>query len=337
MCTCCARLLLYWLQEVFDYAHKTLLKVQQKHAAQSVQHRVCGACQAAGIAARALAHCARKQRHSRDDITVLLVNLNTPCTCTQPLGAHNVSSSSLMSKATASLVRTQGILGSVSADQLQGVGSDSRQRSRQAQAQQQQHHQHSTSSQSLPQLDAEQQLSKITGFGSGFGDGLLLQPSVRPGAASAAQPQPVEQAIADERRAGQVSDLVLSSPFASTLRPRPAAAAAVAGSVDGLMGGAGGAGRPPLGATHSMVRSLSGPGSAPASASSGDGTNSDEDFIIDCIAARPVGSAPADLQDGGVAGALHQSFSLALSGNRSCGLVNTGSLGSSELPVAVLT
>jgi protein phosphatase 2C len=318
-------------EEVFDYAHKTLLKVQQKHATQSVQHRVCSACQAAGIAARALALCARKQRHSRDDITVLLVNLSTPCTCAHPLGAHNVSSSSLMSKATAALVRTQGILGSVSADQLQRVGSGTRQRSSQLESQQ---HQHSTSSQSLPQLEVQQQLSRTTA-GSGFAGGLLMQPSVRPGSAATPHAK-AQQTSAGAARVGQVSDLVLSSPFASTVGSRPAAAAAISGVAAALRGGA--AALPTDGATSSVLRSsLSGPGCAPASASSADDTSSEEEFIMDCTSARPVGSAPADLQGGVVAGALQQSLSLALGGNRSCGLVNTGSLGSSELPVAVLT
>eukprot|EP00878_Enallax_costatus_P028986 GHUV01031360.1.p1 GENE.GHUV01031360.1~~GHUV01031360.1.p1 ORF type:complete len:384 (+),score=103.74 GHUV01031360.1:191-1342(+) len=327
-------------EEVFDYAHKTLLKVQQKHAEQHVQHRVCSACQAAGVAARALALCARKQRHSRDDITVLLVNLKTPCTCAQPLGAHNVSSSSLMSKATAALVRPQGILGSSSAGQLDRVCSDSRQPARQGSGQQQQQ-QHGTCSdsllagsqalqsscRSLSQADTPQQLSDSGRLCSGFGGGLVLQPSVCPGAAGPARQQQIAAAAGDT---GQVSDLVMSSPFASTIGPRSSAPAS--GLLPAFAAGA--EVRLPLAIKTSVARSLSGPGSAPASVSSGDGTSSEEDLLIEvALAARPVGSAPAELREGLIAGTLHQSLSLALGSNRSCGLLNTGSHGSAELPV----
>lgn len=321
-----------------------------------MQHRVCSACQAAGVAARALALCARKQRHSRDDITVLLINLKSPCTCAQPLGAHSLSSSSLMSKATAALVRPRGILGSNSAGQLDRVCSGTKQPAGQGsggQQQQQQQQQatssdsHHTASQalrtvsrSLSQSDLPQQLTDSSRLCSGFGGGLVLQPSVCPGASGVARQQQIAAAAGDT---GQVSDLVMSSPFASTLGRRSSTTAsgvlpalAASGKAHSSLARNPSSARSGIArsgtARSGIARSSSGPGSASSSVSSGAGTSSAEDFLMEAaIAARPVVSAPADLRDGLIAGTLHQSLSLALGSNRSCGLLNTGSHGSAEL------
>ncbi|WIA28603.1 hypothetical protein OEZ86_011143 [Tetradesmus obliquus] len=67
-------------QEVYDYASRTLRKMQEKFPSGTTDKGLCCACQAAGCASQALARAAREQRNSRDDITVLLVNLKTPCT-----------------------------------------------------------------------------------------------------------------------------------------------------------------------------------------------------------------------------------------------------------------
>eukprot|EP00879_Flechtneria_rotunda_P000146 GHRR01000213.1.p1 GENE.GHRR01000213.1~~GHRR01000213.1.p1 ORF type:complete len:631 (+),score=184.85 GHRR01000213.1:186-2078(+) len=105
-------------EEVYDYAQKALRKVQQKNGTRSCRNGVCCACQAAGIAARALAQFARKERRSRDDITVLLVNLQTPCSCARPVGSHNTNSSSLVSKESKEQLRSGGLLCTSSVGQL---------------------------------------------------------------------------------------------------------------------------------------------------------------------------------------------------------------------------
>jgi hypothetical protein len=105
------------VQEVYEYARKTLQKVQEKHASMPCSKGMCCACQAAGIAARALTHFARNKRHSRDDITVLVVNLHTPCSCPKSTSSHYTSNSSLLSRAPGEpqLQQTGSLLGSSSA------------------------------------------------------------------------------------------------------------------------------------------------------------------------------------------------------------------------------
>lgn len=62
-------------QEVYDYASRTLRKMQEKFPSGTTDKGLCCACQAAGCASQALARAAREQRNSRDDITVLLVRV----------------------------------------------------------------------------------------------------------------------------------------------------------------------------------------------------------------------------------------------------------------------
>jgi hypothetical protein len=62
------------------------------------EKRACASCSIGRAAAQALAKCARG-RNSRDDITVLVVNLEAPCSCLKLVGAHNTSTSSLAAAA----------------------------------------------------------------------------------------------------------------------------------------------------------------------------------------------------------------------------------------------
>jgi hypothetical protein len=61
------------VQEVYDYASRTLRKMQEKFPSGTTDKGLCCACQAAGVASQALARSAREKRYSRDDITILLV------------------------------------------------------------------------------------------------------------------------------------------------------------------------------------------------------------------------------------------------------------------------
>lgn len=88
---CCA-FLLCLLQVVYDHASKILKRAEEQCRQKSTSKGLCCGCFAAGAAAKALAMFARNKRGSRDDITVLLVNLSAACSCTRP--ASILSSSS---------------------------------------------------------------------------------------------------------------------------------------------------------------------------------------------------------------------------------------------------
>lgn len=85
------------LQEVYDFAVRTGKKVADRTAQQQPSiSGTCVGCKTAGVTARMLAQVARKQRGSRDDITVMMVNLRGACSCTSPpvvLSSGTVNSS----------------------------------------------------------------------------------------------------------------------------------------------------------------------------------------------------------------------------------------------------
>lgn len=124
-------------------------------------------------------------------------------------------------------------------------------------------------------------------------------------------------------RAGSASDLVLLSPFAATTAVNSAVVAVPATTAAVLVP-----------RVMQLFTPVCPTASAPTSASSGECTDDDNDLVTGLAAAvRPIGSAPAHIPEGLVAGALQQSLHLALSGSRSCCLPPTGSLESAELPV----
>lgn len=341
-------------QEVYDYASRTLRKMQEKFPSGTTDKGLCCACQAAGCASQALARAAREQRNSRDDITVLLVNLKTPCTCANVLGPHYTHNSSLLRRVPAQLRRTGGLLGSSSADQAQPQQQQQQQQREAAGSPSQQHRKEqrlasgsvggsSHSSYDALQLQPLQHASQDVPAGSAA---LVVQPSVCPSAAAGPERRQQLAAaahMAHMHAAPPVSDLVMSSPFAGMLSSAPSgrALAAAAASPAG----------PSECCPHSGDGLAAASGSAPASTattpkSSDDPVWSSSSGEVTVVpAARQVGSAPPDMLDslggggdgGRFAGTL--SVGLALGGSgRACALLNSASLnslGSTELPVAV--
>jgi hypothetical protein len=301
----------------------------------------------------------------------LQVNLKTPCTCANVLGAHYTHNSSLLRKVPVQLRRTGGLLGSSSADQAQQQpqhhqtqelqqqqgesGSPSLQRSKEqrlapgdvgassSNARQQLVVQ---PQQSAPQLQLPRHSSQPQSLPA-YSAALMVQPSVCPSAAGGEAARQQQLATAAymaniQASAPPVSDLVMSSPFAGMLSSAPSgrrlAAAAPAGPGDCS----------PLSGDAFAAASGSAPASTATTPKSSDdpvwSSSSGEATVT--RAARQVGSAPPDMLvdsslgvggGGQFAGTL--SLGLALGGNsRACALLNSASLnslGSTELPVVV--
>jgi hypothetical protein len=339
-------------QEVYDYARKAVKKVEEHHARQPSSKSVCTGCLASGVAARALAHCARKQRGSRDDITVMLANLGGGvCTCQNPpavLSLATSSKSSLLDSSSTGGVRAgQGASSSAAAgaplrasslsgpaalgqfppptsggdagtsDPAQQEQQHERERERERQ---QQHPLHPPAKahkqqqlQSLPapqrthQLQHQQQQAHRWRPGAAH-PGLVLQPSVCPGPASALHASAHGSA---SHHAGSgysiLSDLALSSPFAMMLGGTVAEVEVVADIAVGV----------PEQPTASGAGVVSG-GSAPPT-----------------LVATALGSVGV-----GASGLRKRSLSVALGNSRSCGSAGVpqmGPMGSAEPPVVVLT
>jgi hypothetical protein len=85
--------LLPFLQEAVHYSRE--LYKREASLPPNPSAKTCLPCRAAHKAAYAMANKARKGRQSRDDITVLVVNLHQACTCNRSVGAHNMSTSSI--------------------------------------------------------------------------------------------------------------------------------------------------------------------------------------------------------------------------------------------------
>lgn len=304
------------LQEVYDYAHKALGKVERArlHSAPSTSG-VCSGCQAASVAARALAQCARKQRGSRDDITVLLANLGAACSCTKPpvtLSSATLNSGLLASTSTGG-VATAGKAGATVASGVQlhsspaalgdqpTAGAEActnpQQHSKQQPKQQHSEVLHRQAKHAKQSYSPQQPPHKCRG-GPPHAGGLLLQPSVCPGTACPMQASAVAfdsgpHHAADAMQSGLLSDLALSSPFAMMLGGAVAEIEVEVEVVDASL-------------------------------------TSDSNGVVS------GGSAPP----GFVAGLRKRSLSMALANTRSCGSVGAPQLrpmGSSEQPVVVLT
>jgi hypothetical protein len=303
-------------------------------------------------------------------LVLLQVNLKTPCTCANVLGAHYTHNSSLLRKVPVQLRRTGGLLGSSSADpapqqpqhqqpqqqqqqQQQGEASSPQQRSKEqrlapgdvgASSSNARQNVLAQPQQCAPQLQLPHHPSQQQPLPA-YSAALMVQPSVCPSAAGgeAARQQQLATAacLANiQAAAPPVSDLVMSSPFAGMLSSAPSsrrlAAAAPAGAGDCS----------PISGDAFAAASGSAPASTATTPKSSDNpvwsSSSGEATVT--RAARQVGSAPPEMMDtalgvggGGFAGTL--SLGLALGGNgRACALLNSASLnslGSTELPVVV--
>lgn len=324
-------------QEVYDYALKAVQKVTEHIARQqSPSNGVCAGCKAAGIAARALASVARKQRGSRDDITVMVANLSGNCSCANPpamLSSATGSSSGLLASSSTGGATRQAQQSNAVASGVQlhsspaalGLQPDappaeaglSSQQVPQQQQQQQaafkppKQPQHSLPA--APRLPCHQQQQRQHKWRPGvMHGGLLLQPSVCPGPASAMHASAAfdagphhHVASADGLQHSLLSDLAMSSPFAMMLGGAVAEVDVV--EVD-LSSGSG----------SSVVSG----GSAPPALNI---------------------AAAAALVPFGPSGLRKRSLSVALGNSRSCGSVGAPPLGqmnshcSSEPPVVVLT
>jgi hypothetical protein len=323
------------MQEVYDYALKAVKKVEEHVAKQPLSNGICAGCKAAGIAARALASCARKQRGSRDDITVMVANMGGNCTCANPpavLSSATGSSSGLLaSSSTGGATRratpqqsgtiaigvqlhsSPAALGQPSGLPSSDSGPSAQRPQSERRPEQQQPHQSQffkppkQPQQSLPVARQQQQLQKWRP-GSAHG-GLLLQPSVCPGPASAMHAAAVDAGHLHHAVGGEglqhslLSDLAMSSPFATML-------GTVAEVEVGLV----------------EVSDLS--------TASGSG-------VVSGGSAPPAFNAvAAALMSSGSAGLRKRSLSVALGNSRSCGSVGAPQLGpiaSNEPPVVVLT
>lgn len=313
---------------MYDYAHKTLKKVEERYARQPSSSGVCSGCQAAGIAARALAQCARKQRGSRDDITVMLVNLSANCSCVKPpvtLSSATINSGLLASSSTGGVSNARPGPAVSSGTQLhsspaslgdQPLGSSEAGTSSQQRQQELLHKQLKQPPQpSLPpvlpaaQRPQHRQPPPQKWRAGSTHPGLLLQPSVCPGTACSMQASAFDAGPhhgTDGLHSSLLSDLALSSPFAMMLGGTVAEVEVeveVQVEVDPFDSSAG---------SGSAV--VSG-GSAPPA------------FVTALV---PSGSAAM----------RKRSLSMALGNSRSCGSVGApqlGPMGSSEPPVVVLT
>lgn len=341
---------------MYDYAVKAVHKVQDRLTRQrSPTHDVCAGCKAAGIAARALSSVARKQRRSRDDITVIVANLGASCTCTNPpatlSSATAGSSSSLLASSSTggphdgsaqhsdtiaagvqlhSSPAALGLQRPTDAAAAAAAANVSPSQLQQHPHQQEQHTQQQAlfrppkqpqqslpATRRLPACPPQQHLKRAPGAAAGavHGPGLLLQPSVCPGPASAVYEasaahhnMPVTS-TADGLQHSLLSDLAMSSPFAMMLSS--AAVAEVEVEVDLHL---------------DLVSPFSTAGSGVVSGGSAPPA-------LEFVAAALVPS-------GGSSGARKRSLSVALGNSRSCGSVGApplGPLSSTEPPVVVLT
>jgi hypothetical protein len=326
------------MQEVYDYALKAVKKVEEHVAKQPFSNGVCAGCKAAGIAARALASCARKQRGSRDDITVMVANMGGNCTCANPpvvLSSATGSSSGLLASSStggvtgrstqqqggtiatgvqlhsspAALGQPPGSPSSESGPSAQGPHSEQQpeQQPEQQQPQQSQFKLPKQPQQSLPVARQQQQPQKWRP-GSAHG-GLLLQPSVCPGPASAKHAAavvagPLHHAVGGEGlQHSLLSDLAMSSPFAMML-------GTVAEIEVGLV----------------EVSDFS--------------TTSGSAVVSGGSAPPAFNVVAAALMSSGSSGLRKRSLSVALGNSRSCGSVGAPQLGpiaSNEPPVVVLS
>ena len=84
--TCASLAIAAGLQDALSYANKAYAKCAG--ASRHPSSMTCCPCKAANIAAQAMAKCARA-RGSKDDITVLVVNLQQQCACKATRGPHN--------------------------------------------------------------------------------------------------------------------------------------------------------------------------------------------------------------------------------------------------------
>lgn len=321
-------------QEVYDYALKAVQKVTEHIARQqSPSNGVCAGCKAAGIAARALASVARKQRGSRDDITVMVANLSGNCSCANPpamLSSATGSSSGLLaststggatgraqqSGAVASGVQlhsSPAALGQQPDTPPAEAGPSSQQAQQQRQAVLKPPKQPQQSLPAAPRLPHHQQQQQQHKWRPGvMHGGLLLQPSVCPGPAAAMHAAAAfdagphhHVASADGLQHSLLSDLAMSSPFAMM-----------------------------LGGTVAEVDVIE------VNLSSGSGSS-----VVSGGSAPPALNiaAAAALVPFGSSGLRKRSLSVALGNSRSCGSVGAPPLGqinshcSSEPPVVVLT
>lgn len=341
---------------MYDYAVKAVHKVQDRLTRQrSPTNDVCAGCKAAGIAARALSSVARKQRRSRDDITVIVANLGASCSCTNPpatlSSATAGSSSSLLASSSTGgphdgsaqhsdsiaagvqLHSSPAALGLQQPTDAAAAATDAGPSQLQQHPHPQEQHtqqqglfkppkqpqQSLPATRRLPARPPQQHCKRAPGAAAGavHGPGLLLQPSVCPGPASAVYDasahhhnMPVTSSTADGLQHSLLSDLAMSSPFAMMLSS--AAVAEVEVEVDLHLD---------LVSPFSTAGSggvVSG-GSAPPA--------------LEFVAAALVPS-------GGSSGARKHSLSVALGNSRSCGSVGApplGPLSSTEPPVVVLT
>lgn len=343
------------VKEVYDYAVKAVHKVQDRLTRQrSPTHDVCAGCKAAGIAARALSSVARKQRRSRDDISVIVANLGASCSCTNPpatlSSATAGSSSSLFASSSTGgphdgsaqhsdsvaagvqLHSSPAVLGLQQPTDAAAAATDAGSSQMQQHPHQQEQHtqqqalfrppkqpqQSLPAARRLPARPPPQHLKRAPGAAAGamHGAGLLLQPSVCPGPASAVYEASAHHhhnmpvaSTADGLQHSLLSDLAMSSPFAMMLSS--AAVAEVEVEVDLHLD---------LVSPFSTVGSgVTSGGSAPPA--------------LEFVAAALVPS-------GGSSGARKRSLSVALGNSRSCGSVGApplGPLSSTEPPVVVLT
>lgn len=317
---------------MYDYALKAVKRVEERQARQPSSNGTCAGCHAAGIAARALSNYARKQRGSRDDITVMLVNLGQPCSCTDPpavLSSATASNGVLTTSSTGAGRPSEGsvaagvqlhsspaVLGGQQAGASdQGLSGHRQQPQQQQEAPflppRQQHPQHSLPAAPRPPQVPQQQQHKWRP-GATLGNGLFLQPSVCPGPASAMHAAAFDAGPqrGDGMHSSLLSDLALSSPFAMMLG---GAIAEVEVEVE-----------------VDVVEVV-------------DGFTSSSSGVVSGGSAPPALNLVAALGHSGSIGLRKRSLSVALGNSRSCGSVGAPPLGpmgpmrSTEPPVVVLT
>jgi hypothetical protein len=329
------------VQEVYDYARKAVKKAEEHHAQQPNSKGVCTGCLASGVAARALAHCARKQRGSRDDITVMLANLGGGvCTCLNPPAVLSLATSSKgsllassstggvrsgqdgsSSAAAVAALRASSLSGPAALGQDPPTSSGGTNGTSNPPQEQQQHSMHPpakahkqqplqslSAPQRTHQLQHQQQQGHRWRPGSAH-TGLVLQPSVCPGPASATAAS-AHASGAQHTGSGHsiLSDLALSSPFAMM-----------------------------LGGTVTEVELVAEVVGVPEQQTAGGSEVVSRGSAPPALVATALGSVAVAA---GASGLRKRSLSVALGNSRSCGSAGApqlGPMGSTEPPVVVLT
>lgn len=294
--------------DVLAYLQRAVAKVAERASAADASACVaCMPCQAAGVAARALAQCARRQRHSSDDITVLVVDLIRQCSCKRALCQLACARTSVTLEQRGSSARNDSVAASPPHAHGDAVAPPRRLRR-------------------TLELDWQQ----------GAAGACQLQPPLPPAAPSLgghavshAVPHASGSMVAAvAAAAASVSDLVLTSPFAGLLC---AGSSASACSSSAASAGGTSSSSERTRATRSASCSLL--LRRQASSPSPGGVVRDAATTLVAVAAA---AAAAAVSGGAGGGEVDTQPSSALSGSCGCGLRSGGSLGSSmELPLTV--